>query len=62
MSALMTDLINGAVPPQISNAVCNAAGKLLKNVEMQHKYGRETGHGGRRELLLVATGDATKES
>ena len=40
MSALMSDLITGSVTPQIGNAVCNAGGKLLKVVEMQHRYGR----------------------
>jgi hypothetical protein len=41
MSALMTDLIVGAVTPQIGNAVCNAGGKLLKVVELQIKYGKQ---------------------
>lgn len=39
MSNLMSDLIAGRVTPQIGNAVCNAGGKLLKIVEMRHKYG-----------------------
>lgn len=39
MSALITDLITESMSPQISNAVCNASGKLLKVVEMQYKYG-----------------------
>ena len=39
MSALMSDLIAGRVTPQVGNAVCNAGGKLLKVVEMRHKYG-----------------------
>ena len=39
MSNLMSDLISGKVTPQIGNAVCNAGGKLLKIVEMKHKYG-----------------------
>ena len=43
MSALMTDVITGAVTPQIANAVCNAGGKLLKVVEMQHRWGRRSG-------------------
>lgn len=41
MSAMMTDLITGCITPQIANAVCNAGGKLLKIVEMQHKYGKQ---------------------
>jgi hypothetical protein len=40
MSAMMTDLIAGRITPNIANATCNAAGKLLKVVEMQHKYGK----------------------
>jgi hypothetical protein len=40
MSAMMTDLIAGTITPNIANATCNAAGKLLKVVEMQHKYGK----------------------
>ena len=39
MSNLMSDLISGRVTPQVGNAVCNAGGKLLKVVEMKHKYG-----------------------
>lgn len=39
MSALMSDVIEGAVPPQVANATVNAGGKLLKLVEMQLKYG-----------------------
>ena len=39
MSGLMSDLLTGAVQPQTANAVCNAGGKLLKIVEMEHKYG-----------------------
>lgn len=40
MSGLMTDLRDGSVTPQIGNAICNAGGKLLKVVELEHKYGR----------------------
>ncbi len=39
MSCLMTDFIEGTISPQIATAVVNAGGKLLKVVEMQHKYG-----------------------
>ncbi len=39
MSILMSDLISGRATPQVGNAVCNAGGKLLKIVEMQHQYG-----------------------
>jgi hypothetical protein len=40
MSALMTDVISGAVDASTCNAACNASGKLLKIVEMQFKYGK----------------------
>jgi hypothetical protein len=39
MSALMSDLVEGAVTPQVGNATCNAGGKLLKMVELGYKYG-----------------------
>lgn len=52
MSALMSDLIDGRVTPNIGNATCNAGGKLLKVVEMQFKYGTE-GPGQRKTLTLA---------
>lgn len=55
MSALMSDLIDGRVAPQIGNATCNAGGKLLKVVEMQYKYGTRDGDSGRKTLQLTAT-------
>ena len=39
MSALMSDVLEGAITPMIANATVNAGGKLLKVVEMQYKYG-----------------------
>jgi hypothetical protein len=52
MSAIMSDLIEGAVSPGIANAICNAGGKLLKNVELSQKYGyvSETGL---KDMILV---------
>jgi hypothetical protein len=41
MSALMSDVIEGRLAPDIANATCNAGGKLLKVVEMQYKYGSQ---------------------
>lgn len=38
MSALMSDVIEGKVPPQVCNAACNAGGKLLKTVELEHRF------------------------
>jgi len=54
MSALMADLIEGRVPPSIGNAACNAAGKLLKVVELQMRYGTATA-GGQKILHLAMT-------
>lgn len=53
MSALMGDLIAGRITPQVGNAVCNAGGKLLKVVEMQHKFGTQAGAPDSRVLTLV---------
>lgn len=50
MSALMSDLIEGKLTPAVGNATCNAAGKLLKIVEMNQRYGK--GDGADRDLLL----------
>lgn len=54
MSALMTDLICGAIAPEVGNAACNASGKLLKAVELQYKYGKQEADG-ERVLELVRT-------
>ncbi len=55
MSALMSDLIEGRVTPNIGNATCNAGGKLLKVVEMQYKYGTD-GPGQAGKVLTLAIG------
>lgn len=54
MSALMTDVITGAVTPQVANAVCNAGGKMLKVVEMQHRWGRRTPERDGAQVLQLA--------
>jgi len=56
MSALMSDLIDGRITPMVGNATCNAAGKLLKVVELQHKYGTDGSDGGsqgKKTLMLT---------
>lgn len=53
MSAMMSDLIEGSIAPQIGNAVCNAGGKLLKAVELQLKYGKQQSDGSSPLLQLV---------
>jgi len=50
MSALITDVLDGAVTPGVCNAAVNAGGKLLKVVDMQQRYGTVTPNG--RELVL----------
>jgi hypothetical protein len=52
MSALMSDLIEGRVAPNVGNATCNAGGKLLKVVEMQYKYGTAGKDGSPKTLVL----------
>lgn len=54
MSALMSDLVEGKVAPQVGNAVCNAGGKLLKVVEMEYKYGRNGDKGAPTRLALTS--------
>lgn len=53
MSALMSDIIAGRVTPAVGNAACNAGGKLLKIVEMQYKFGTQSGNQGDRVLNLI---------
>ena len=53
MSALMADVIDGSMSPIVANATVNAGGKLLKVVEMQYRYGKET----RERTLQLATGE-----
>lgn len=38
MSAIMSDVISGRLTPNMTNAACNAGGKLLKMVELEQKY------------------------
>lgn len=52
MSALMSDVLDGTVTPDIANAACNAGGKLLKIVEMEFKYRSVTP--GERDTLSLA--------
>jgi len=39
MSALMSDVIEGRMAPNVANAACNAGGKLLRVIELEYKYG-----------------------
>lgn len=40
MSAMMSDLVNGRIAPNVGHAAVNAGGKLLKVVELRLKYGK----------------------
>lgn len=61
MSALMSDLVEGRVTPQVGNATCNAGGKLLKIVEMEYKFGT-SGKDGKTKTLTLAIGDSEEAS
>lgn len=60
MSALMSDVIDGSVSPVVSNAAVNAAGKLLKVVEMQYRYRMDPATRG--GSLVLAPGDKRRDS
>lgn len=53
MSALMEDVIEGRITPNVANAACNAGGKLLKVIEMQYKYGAQGQKQDRKPFMLV---------
>lgn len=61
MSALMSDVIAGRLPPSVANATCNAGGKLLKVVEMQYRYAPPPTGGKSKSLLLAPGGDSDGE-
>jgi hypothetical protein len=54
MSGLLTDVLSGEISPGICNAAVNAGGKLLKVVEMQHRYGKTKNGEGPKDLTLCA--------
>lgn len=56
MSALMSDLLEGNITPQVGNAVVNAGGKLLKVVELQYKYAARAPEAKERPALHLASG------
>lgn len=43
MSLLMGDIAAGKVSPGQGNAICNVAGKHLKCVELEQRYGKQYG-------------------
>lgn len=44
----MSDVIRGALTPEVTNAACNAGGKLLKMVELEYKYATDPERRSRR--------------
>lgn len=53
MAALLADVVGGRIEPNRANAACNVAGKLIRMVEMQHKYGKQVP--GSTDRLLALT-------
>lgn len=63
MSALMSDVIDGAVSPVVANAAVNAGGKLLKVVQMQMQFSYSTAKEQKYSPLILAPGaKATADS
>jgi hypothetical protein len=62
MAALLADTIAGRIEPQRANASCNVAGKLIRMVELQHKYGRQVEGSTERMLALTPIADAASKS
>lgn len=42
-TALIADTLSGDVNPNVANAACNAAGKLLKMIDLRLKHGKGDG-------------------
>lgn len=53
----MSDIIEGKVSPEIANAVCNAGGKMLIVVRMEHKYASRAAAGEKHPLELADKSD-----
>jgi len=53
MAALLADTIAGRIEPQRANASCNVAGKLIRMVELQHRYGKRVE--GTEDRILALT-------
>lgn len=53
MSLLMADVLSERVSTSVANSVCNAAGKMLKSVEMQQRFGKTITKTGEKELTLI---------
>lgn len=51
MSGMIEDVLTGELKPDVVNAACNAAGKMLKMIEMQMQYASRED----RDLLQVTS-------
>ena len=58
MSAIMSDVIAGRITPHMTNAACNAGGKMLKMVDLEMRYG--TSPDRPRKVITIAY-DGPKE-
>jgi hypothetical protein len=54
MSALIADVIEDQLTPNAVNSACNAAGKLLRVVELQLRFGRRDRQGREQPLALLS--------
>lgn len=43
MVALMADIVEGNIPPNVANSVCYAGAKLLKVTDMKFRYASQLG-------------------
>lgn len=57
MSALLSDVIAGAVTPNVTNAATKAGNSLLKVVEMSYKFGTQNPKTNVRVLELTSSSE-----
>jgi hypothetical protein len=57
LSALMGDLAAGRITNGRANAICNAAGKILTTVKLEHQYGQREAGGEGPMLALIGSSD-----
>lgn len=58
MSLAMGDIVSNRLTPSKGNAAINAAGKLLKVVELRFKYGKPMGDSDLQDVILVPSPEA----
>jgi hypothetical protein len=57
MSSMISDVVEGKITPQVTNAACNAGGKLMKMIELTYKYGVAGKRPEERSLKLTVESD-----